>query len=42
MKSIYFTSFFILIIFFVLIALYFVDIPSPSRFIVENYKFEIK
>ena len=42
MKIIYFTSFIILIILLVFFALYFVEIPSPSKKIIENYKLEIK
>jgi len=42
MKTIYFTSFFIFLIILFFIALFFIEIPSPSINIVEDYNLEIK
>jgi len=41
MKIIYFTSFFIILIILLFISLFLVEIPSPSKKIVENYELAI-
>ncbi len=41
MKIIYFTSFFIILIILVFISLFLVEIPTPSKKIVEDYSLEI-
>jgi len=42
MKKIYLILFTIVIVIFLLIGLYFVKIPSPSKLIFEKYKLIIK
>lgn len=38
MKKIYFVIFPIIMLVILLISMYFIDIPSPSRLITEEYK----
>ncbi len=41
MKIIYFTSFFVILLILVFISLFLVEIPTPSKKIVEDYRLEI-
>tara|TARA_Y100001970_G_scaffold151775_1_gene185877 strand:- start:325 stop:453 length:129 start_codon:yes stop_codon:yes gene_type:complete len=42
MKFTYLASFFIIFVILIFTALYFVEIPTPSAFVTEEYKLEIK
>ena len=42
MKTIYFICFFILIVLLAVFVLNFVEIPSPSKLIIEDYEFDLK
>ena len=41
MKTIYFTSFFIFLVVLFFISLFFIEIPTPSKKIIEEYTLEI-
>lgn len=41
MKIIYFTSFFAILIIIVFISLFLLEIPTPSKKIIEDYNLEV-